>query len=137
MVIQRVQTLYLLISAVLMILFITVIPVGHIGSEPIMSYKITPVLIVSILAAILILIDIFLFKNLKNQMRVCRISMLLVAATEAVIAVCYYAMPEFEPVMPALIWPVAFPVCSFIFLMLALSGMKRDHKVLTDYDHFR
>ncbi len=137
MVIQRIQTLYLLISAVLMILFTMVIPVGHIGTEPLMPYNITAVLIVSILSTILILIDISLFKNLRNQMRVCRISMLLVAATEVVIAVCYYAMPELEPAMPALIWPVAVPVCALIFLMLALSGMKRDHKVLTDYDHFR
>lgn len=137
MVIQRIQSLYLLIAAVLMVLFTTIIPVGHIDAAPIMAYNLTGLLIVSALAAVVILIDIFLFGNLKNQMRACRISMLLVAAAEAVLAVCYYAMPEIQLVMPAVIWPVAFPVAAFIFLMLANAGMKRDHKILTDYDRFR
>lgn len=137
MVIQRIQSLYLLIAAALMIVFTAVIPVGQLDGTPIMAYNLTGLLVVSSLAGILTLIDIFLFKNLKLQIRMCSISMFMVAATEAVIAVCFYAMPEIEYGMPQLIWTVAFPVASFIFLMLARAGMKRDNKILTDYDRFR
>ncbi len=137
MVIQRIQSLYLFIAAVVMIVFTVVIPIGQIGEAPVMLYQLTGALIVSCLAILLSLIDIFLFKNLKLQIRVCKLAMWMVAATEAVIAVCFYAAPEIEYGMPRLIWTVAFPVAAFIFLMLAHKGMKRDKKILTDYDRFR
>lgn len=137
MVIQRIQSLYLLIAALLMALFVTIVPIGHLGDNPIMGYNLIGVLISGALSALLIFIDIFLFKNLKQQMQVCSVSMFLVAATMAVVAVCFYAMPEIEYPMPGLIWTVAVPVASFIFLMLARAGMKRDNKILRDYDHFR
>lgn len=137
MVIQRIQSLYLFIAAVLILLFTVVIPVGHIADEPVMAYNITGVVILAAVSFLLIFTDIFLFGNLKLQIRVCSISMFLVAATLAALAVCFYAMPEIEYTMPRLIWPVAVPVAAFIFLMLARAGMKRDKKTLSDYEHFR
>jgi len=45
-------------------------------------------------------------------------------------------MPEIEYSMPRIIWPVAVPVATFILLMLAHTGMRRDKRILSDSEHF-
>ncbi len=136
MVIQRIQSLYLLLAAVMMTVFTFFIPVGHIGQLPLMAYQLTGVLITASVAILIALIDIFLYKNLKFQIKMCTVAMFLTAATEAILAVCFYAMPEIEYSMPRIIWPVAVPVATFILLMLAHTGMRRDKRILSDSEHF-
>ena len=64
MVIQRIQTVYLIIAAILMAAF-AFFPVGLV--------MITLIVLVSFLA----IVDIFLYKNLQRQMTVCFVDIII------------------------------------------------------------
>ena len=136
MVIQRIQTLYLLIAAIIMGLYCTLVPIGTVGETAVHVPDVVPVLVVTLVTIAVTVIDIFLFKNLKTQIAVCGVAQLLIVATLGTFSVIYFKWLDSFTYSELLI-SVAAPVASYIFLMLARAGMKRDYKTLRDYDHFR
>lgn len=137
MVIQRIQTVFLLLAAILMALVSFIFPVfyipaaeGNIGILPIDNL---PLFILQMLIVVLTLIDIFLFKNLSLQMTVARVTILLTvfcALIQAYIAQQTGYIPN--------IWgPMIMYVSTLILLMLSLRGMNADRKLLRSYDRLR
>ena len=118
MVIQRIQTLWLII-AICMMIAATVPAIGTLA-----------VLIVNALTIILLAVSIFMFKNLRQQMLVTRVNVLLTlaaAATQATVSCvtesCFvlgYAT-----------------LCALVFEFLALRGMRKDYKLLSGSDRLR
>ncbi len=136
MVINRIQSVYLLLSAIVMGLYCTVVPLGRVGGVSVYGFDLIPVLVMALLTIVVTLVDIFLFKNLKLQMTVCRVCMWLIVGTLGTFSVIYYrGLDAFA--LSDMTLSVAAPVVAYILLMLAAKGMRRDHKTLTDYDHFR
>ena len=128
MVIQRIQSIYLLIAVILMVVFAffpaltfeladKTVLYGALESGRAGSLHINPLLItLIILISLLALIDIFLFKNLQRQMTVCFVDIIIGLNWQ---------------------WYVLLPVLSIIFLMLAHKSMSNDKKKLRDADRLR
>ena len=150
MVIQRIQSLYLLIAAILMVVF-AFFPAltfdfggkefmyGAINAGPVGMTHVAPLMLVLvILIAVLAFIDIFLFKNLQRQMTVCFVDIIIALAMLIAIgvqAVVFGGKVGVSNVMPQ--WSLVLPVLAIIFLMLAHKAMSRDKKKLIDADRLR
>ena len=92
-------------------------------------------LILNIVIAALLFIAIFLFKNLKLQMRVTLITILLIAASIVTCGFILYAsMPDAE-----LIWTggVLLLVAAMVCALFGLRFMRKDRNLLRSYDRLR
>ncbi len=98
--------------------------------------KDAPVLmIVSILIGVVLFLSIFMYKDLKRQMTMTLVSMvLLVAAIVTGIFIVYYAMPDAKLVI---LGGVTLLVVTFILALGAYSMMNRDRRLLDSYNRLR
>ena len=125
MVIQRIQSLFLLIAALLMAAFAFFIPLID-----------TSMLVLVILISVLAFIDIFLYKNLQRQMTVCFVDIIIGLAMLVAIIIQIVRLAN-ENLAVNWNWAWILPVLSIIFLMLAHKAMSRDKKKLRDADRLR
>lgn len=138
--IQRIQSVYLLIAAVLMALMSFLIPIATLTSPDglITSVYLSdflPVLILDLLTAVLLLIAIFLFKNLNLQIKVTKICIVLILVTAAILFTVLYS--QVSDIEIKWIGSTIFLVCSFASSVLALSAINRDKKTLDSYNRLR
>lgn len=149
MVIQRIQSIYLLIAVILMVVFAffpaltfeladkTVLygalESGRAGSLHVNLLLITLIILISLLA----LIDIFLFKNLQRQMTVCFVDIIIGLAMLVAICIQAFVVGNREGWAVNWQWYMLLPVLSIIFLMLAHKSMSNDKKKLRDADRLR
>ena len=139
MVIQRWQTVLLLVAAVMMCIFCTT-PYAVNSVEQSLPSEIfvkdsVVYLIVNIVIAALLFLSIFLFKNLQLQIRVTLISIVLIAASMVTgMFLLFYTMPDAE-----IIWTggVLLLVGALIAAIWARERMKKDLKLLRSYDRLR
>ncbi len=150
MVIQRIQSVYLLIAAILMAVFAFfpalaftfgdrdfvygALEAGRVGFTHIDPLMLTLIIIITLFA----LIDIFLFKNLQRQMTFCFVTVIIGLAMLVAIAIEAFVIKGrigINNVMPQ--WPLVLPILSLLFLMLAHKAMSRDKKALRDADRLR
>ena len=149
MVIQRIQSIYLLIAVILMVVFAffpalsfeladKTVLYGALESGRAGSMHINPLLItLIILIAVLAFIDIFLFKNLQRQMTVCFVDIIIGLAMLIAICVQAFVVGNREGWTVSWQWYVLLPVLSIIFLMMAHKSMSNDKKKLRDADRLR
>lgn len=141
MVIQRIQSLFLLIAAILMAVAAFAVPMaqidlgeGAIGS--LYALHALPLLIIELLTALLLIIAIFLFKNLPFQIKVTRICVVLIVVSAIIEG--YTLTPISESIAGiSWIWSLLIMAGAFVFALLAIKGMNRDHKLLRSYDRLR
>ena len=124
MVIQRWQTVFLFIAAVTMGIFFF-LPVSCM-----MGY-ITSIL--NALVTVLLLVDIFMYRNLKLQKRVALICICFCFVSAAITAYLSSVLDI------ATNWEVQLvcPVVAIIFTYFAYARMKADEKLLRSYDRIR
>ncbi|MDE6157280.1 MAG: DUF4293 domain-containing protein [Muribaculaceae bacterium] len=141
MVIQRWQSLLLLIAVVLMCIFCATpyaqISAADATAEPtgIFVYEAPVFLIINIVIAIVLFLAIFMYKNLKRQMTVTLISIVLICASMATCGfILYSTMPDAE-----LIWTggVLLLVIALVCALAAYRFMGKDRKLLRSYDRLR
>lgn len=141
MVIQRWQSVLLLLAVVLMCIFCAT-PLATYASDnsaeslTAVYVKDAPVLLtVSILVAALLFISIFLYKNLKRQMTITLLSIVLIVATIVTgFFVVYNAYPGAEFV---LFGGILLLVVTLILALCAYRLMKSDLRKLRSYDRLR
>ncbi len=149
MVLQRIQSVYLLIAVILMVVFAFfpaltfqlgerdfvygALEAGKVGVTHIDPLMLMLVTLISLLA----FIDIFLFKNLQRQMTVCFVDIIIGLAMLIAIGIQAYVVGNREGVIVNWQWYLALPVLSIIFLMLAHKAMSNDKKKLRDADRLR
>lgn len=124
MVIQRIQSLFLLIAAVLMAAF---------AFFPAFD---TSMMVLIVLISVLAIIDIFLYKNLQRQMTVCFVDIIIGLAMLVAIIIQIVKLTK-ENLAVQWNWTWLLPIFSIIFLMLAHKAMSRDKKMLRDSDRLR
>ncbi|MBR6285261.1 MAG: DUF4293 domain-containing protein [Muribaculaceae bacterium] len=145
MVIQRIQTLYLLLVAVLMGIFAflpviganvdgNALAIGALGTCGVTQPS-WLLFCLDALVVVLALIAIFKFKDLKGQMRLCGVMLLLLVALLACIAVIFVG--QRGQCTAVLQWPIALPLVAMVFTMLARKGIKHDRKLLSDSERIR
>lgn len=142
MVIQRIQSVYLLLAALLLGALCFIVPVGTVQyADPAMTHAVYlkdyPALLpLALVTAVLLIIDIFLYKNLRRQMLwagVCVVLMVALACIGAFVLVA--RMPA--DVSVTWIGPAMMLAAAIILALLARGGMKADERVLKSYDHIR
>lgn len=149
MVIQRIQSVYLLIAVILMIVFAFfpaltfdlggrefvygALEAGKVGVTHIDPLMLMLIVLISLLA----LIDIFLYKNLQRQMTVCFVDIIIGLAMLVAIGIQAFVVGNRDGVTVTWQWYLVLPVLSICFLMLAHKAMSNDKKKLRDADRLR
>lgn len=147
MVIQRIQTLYLLVALVMMVAFafLTSFSFDVAGNEYVVGTLATGVdgktsinllmLCLNGLVVVLTAIAIFSYKNLKLQKRLCSISIILLIALLISIGVMILGATDEQNLSIDI--SNVLPVVSLFLLFLAYRGISRDERILSDSDRLR
>ena len=138
MVIQRIQSLLLLIAAVLTVVFIAT-PYARIAADgadiPVYASDSTVYLILNVVIALLLFIGIFLYKNLRLQRLVTLAAAVLTVASAVIGGIILWCqLPEASPVFAG---GITLLVLAFIAALFAYRYMGRDQKLLRSYDRLR
>lgn len=138
MVLQRWQSVYLLVAIFAMILA-CFLPFGAIESLgvtlKIVASDFPVLLILNILIAILLLVDIFMYKNLRSQKLVAAVcAFLCVASLATQVIILLNSEIPFN-----LVWngSIICTFCAFVCALMARYNMNRDEKLLKSYDRLR
>lgn len=141
MVIQRWQTVFLFFATVLMVLF-SLMPFASVTVDSQVASlhpKDYPVyLVVNLLIAALLFIAIFKYRNLKLQMKVTMLSIVLICCSAVTGGLLLYG-----PGAPAgaveLEWAggILLLIAALIFAIFAYRGMRNDRRKLSSNDRIR
>jgi hypothetical protein len=154
--IQRIQSVYLLLAVLLSVLFMT----GNIltcndpaGKKAELTFsgqkfstpdnsssgtiEIIPFTVLSVLVPVTALVAIFLFKRRKIQLK----ASILAVSLEILLAGTgiYYSLVLFRD-LPGKIVPgfrAIIPLVSVLFILLAIRGIKKDENLVKSYDRLR
>ena len=143
MVIQRIPSLFLLVAAVLLTVFIFAVPVASVPDaldanslSAVYVTDVTELLVINAIVAALLLVCIFLFKNLKMQIKATLLTILLLVVSMATGAfILSSKMPEGTEVAWA--GSAIITVLALIFALAAWSRMRRDQRTLRSLDRLR
>ena len=133
MMIQRMQSLYLLVAAALMGWFCFT-NLGSIGEDTVITVKSNTILwIVSILTAVIYFLAIFLFKNPKKQKSAIYAAMIVTIGVIATSAIIIFGgeesiSPDSNAIAPAI---------ALIGAIRAIQGINKDVKTLRDAERIR
>ncbi len=153
--IQRIQSIYLLIATVLMALtcfqplaffscdqgVFDLFATGLKSSDGEVVHSAIYLLIITALSAILPLVTIFLFKNRMLQIRLCVVEMVLTIGVLLMIGAYFYlaqrGIREFEFNSMGVHYAIIFPVVSLIFNYLAFKAIFKDEMLIKSLDRLR
>lgn len=160
MVIQRIQSLWLFIAAILLGVFsfvtyvdfstsfgnftLSVMSIDKVGiptdagaavPETVYSWM---YFALDILISLFVFVVIFLFKNVKRQCKYAYMALLLTACFTASIGIySYMVLNYWQMVTYSMTGAILLPICAIIFEILAIRGIKRDIHTLSSYDRIR
>lgn len=144
--IQRIQTLWLFIAALMAAgLFGFDLYQAHFmvnGVETIQHLNVMnnyPLLLLALVMVALPLIDIFLFRNRKRQRSMAVLSIVVCAGFIALMLMQVTSIKNQTPApIKGTYWVGAvLPIISIIFLILAISGIRKDEKLVKSLDRLR
>ena len=126
MVIQRIQSVYLLVATVLLVVFPFA---GGCDARGCVALSGAVMLTVCLLDAILTAICIFRYRNLRSQISLCGVCALLSAVPLALTAVS--AMRASQCAAATLL-PALMPLAALLLQLLARRAMRADKRLLAD-----
>lgn len=132
--IQRIQSLWLLLSAGLMgaLFVVPYIRTGNTYTE--LPIHLVAVKVLSILSIVVTFMSIFMFKNRKTQRTIVRLGLVL-----KVLVVTYIACSVLILLkgVIAFDWGVALPIAAMILDFLAMKAIKKDDDLVKSIDRIR
>ena len=130
--IQRIQSIYLLLAVISMTLISFKVPVYTLNETLFTAQDDTKMFILTIVGAIFSLLGLFMFKNRKFQMKLIRLTVLI----EMIIGVRLFMLfNKFEVVLNnSLLFLMAF---ALIALIMAYRGVKKDDDLVRSVDRIR
>ena len=143
MVIQRKQSLFLLIAAILMGVYAFLPSLMDQNGTPMLggyskgfeSVETLP-FILSCLVALLSFVAIFKFKSLRFQKTICVVNILIIIATLATIC-CIALMHKDCDLLGSITYFNILPILAIIFLLLAHKGITHDQRLLSGSSRIR
>ena len=147
MVLQRLQTVYLLIAALLLAVFAFFPALTFAAPEGTFLYgalergiapdtRINGILLtLDALIVVLLLITIFKYRDLNQQLRLCAVAMGLIVGLAAVVAIVAYKMSGLYPV--TVTFYNLLPAAALVMTWLARRGVAHDKKLLSDSERIR
>lgn len=150
--IQRIQTVYLLVAAILAVCCL-LMPVGHFHQEGIQvadfynlwlknadgvrDFSVWALFVLLLLGAIFPLVAVFLFKRRMLQVRLAMFSGLLLIGYYIVLGVFVYLFKSRYDADFTIHWSVAFPAVSLILEYLAFRSIMADEMIVRSLDRLR
>ena len=130
--IQRVQSIYLLVAAIISLASYFIFPKLDLFfiNMSLMDYFIIPYLFFCFFMSTL---NIFLFMNRKLQININKFQLLIHLF---VLIVFFYFFYQEKMLNPDLIWTLT-PISSIVFLSLANKGIKKDENLIRSVDRLR
>lgn len=139
--IQRIQTLLLFLAAVLMIALCCCVPVASVSAIGVMLnrvyvYEIVPLLIPAAVVAVLLVVDVFMYGNLKLQMTIANLCFWLTIA-EAILFT--YVLGWKVPSVAHAHWvlPSVILFATAVLTIWARARMKHDYDLIRSSDRIR
>lgn len=140
--IQRIQSVYIFLSIIAMAIFL-IVPYGEIvhlesgASQALYTMSEYGILIPAGAIVILLLTDLFLYRNISLQRTVLLVTLMLTLATVAVVCFALYKQASSEGLDAHFsVWDILLPI-TVILEILAIGGINRDIKLLRSYDRLR
>ena len=132
MMIQRIQSIYLLVAAISMSLISFKVTVYTLNETLFMAQDDTKMFVLTIIGAIFSLLGLFMFKNRKFQMKLIRLTVLI----QMIIGVRIFMLfNKFEVVLNNFfLFLMAF---TLIALIMAYRGVKKDDDLVRSVDRIR
>lgn len=141
MVIQRIQTVYLLLAAIVTAVFAFVPVINVLNPDGVVEISFNSLhfgawtMVLEMLIVILAIIAIFKYRDLKTQIRLTNVLMLLIVTLIIVIAIMMWVLHDklimqFTPY-------IVMPFVALILVWLAKKGIKHDKKLLADSERIR
>lgn len=142
--IQRIQTVYIFLAMVAMAIFLFV-PYGtvtNIAGEAVEPEKLIilseyGLLIPAALTAVLLLVDIFLYRNMALQRKVLVICLMLTVCCIAVIGFALFKEAKVEDMEVEFTFWNLLLVLAMVLELMALSAIGKDIKLLNSYNRLR
>jgi len=132
--IQRIQSIYLLVAVIAMALVSFRIPVWSLNEELTFALDDTKMFILTITTFLFSGLAIFLFKNRTLQMKLIRLSILMLMVIGVRLAML---LGNDEFVFTLNTYCIAVLVVSFIALIMAFRGVKKDDDLVRSVDRIR
>ena len=150
--IQRIQSIYLLLVAVLMCVTVTsplasfidvnggILQLEGLGifQDAQKVYPTWGIISVGLLSAFIAFLEIFSYKNRKKQIRLSVVNLFLILffyVTSVVYA--YFGQQSMGIVFDKISYGSVLPVIAFVFNLLALAKIKKDEKLVRSLDRIR
>lgn len=132
MMIQRIQSIYLLIAAISMTLISFKVPIYYLNETLFMAQDDTKIFVLTIVGALLALLALFMFKNRKFQMKLIRLTVLI----QMIIGIRMFMLfIKFEVVLNnSFLFLMVF---TLITLIMAYRGVKKDDDLVRSIDRIR
>ena len=132
MMIQRIQSIYLFVAAISMILISFKVPVYNLNETLFMAHDDTKMFVLTIVGAIFALLALFMFKSRKFQMKLIRLTVLI----QMIIGIRIFMLfNKFEVVLNnSYLFLTAF---TLIALIMAYRGVKKDDDLVRSVDRIR
>lgn len=150
MVLQRLQSLYLFLASILMVVFAFTTPVVLTTGDEVFNLSVLNegyagqlkpdflLLIINALIVVLGIIAIFKYRNLSLQLRLCSLcSAFTVTLLLAIGVLVYASTAKVAGVETSLSWVIALPVVALFLFMMAYRGVAHDKKVIHDSESLR
>ncbi|MDE6268696.1 MAG: DUF4293 domain-containing protein [Muribaculaceae bacterium] len=140
MVIQRWQSVFLLLAAIFMAIFCFV-PTAHLYADATLIAHIRPVnypvfLTINVLIAVLLFIAIFLYKNMKRQKTVTLVSMMLIAVSGVCGGFILYGGDNGGGRIE-MGGSVVLLIGALVAALMAYRHIRKDENLLKSYDRLR
>lgn len=127
--IQRIQTVYLLMVFCLMVAMLFLPVASNISYDYALSVDVG-------IIAILSLVTIFLYKKRKTQLKLCYLITIFILAYYGFLVV--KAIPFKASLAEyGFSYPIFFPALALLLVFLAKRGIKHDEKLVRSYDRLR
>ena len=136
--IQRIQTLYLIMTILLSVLFLAgrMIVIEK-DAEVIHQGMIVPLAVTAALIALISTVSIFLYKNRKQQMKLAIILIILSSVLTAALVIYGFILTSQNGGRIRLNLSIILPFPMIITSLLAYRGIKKDEELVRSYDRLR
>jgi quinol-cytochrome oxidoreductase complex cytochrome b subunit len=149
--IQRIQSVYLLLVAVLMgcalvapLCSFTLLPDAHISLTSVgmfteaISYPTYGIVTIGLISALMAFVEIFFHKKRKLQIKLSNINaVLMILFLITVVVYAYVGMQKYDLEFSRIGSGLIFSVVAFIFNLLAKQKIKQDEKLVRSLDRIR
>ncbi|GHV00688.1 membrane protein [Bacteroidia bacterium] len=153
--IQRIQSVYLALAAVMMgLMFVFPLgdflggierfhltPTGLYSSEGVRVAQTLPMAMLSVVATLLPLVVIFLYRDRRLQMRLCVAEMILLFGEQLMVCLWLWrslrSMSGFSPCGYHFSVASALPIVAFVVVWLAMKSIARDEALVRSVDRIR